>query len=282
MSRWKPDVYSYLSYRQYLGDYYAAAKDNVPAFSYRAFSKKAGFASTNFIKLVIDGQRNLGAESIAALTEAMELRAGQGRFFADLVEFEQAPDHDARNEAFQKLMASRRFRDARFVDQAMFQYLSHWYFPAIREMVARADFVEEPEWIARQLLPAITVYQASQALEVLVALGLVVRDETGRLNRGEPALTAGHEIEALAARNYHRQMLERASESMELVPRELRDLSALTVSVEASSVPELKAQIHRMREAMIARSDADTHPTVVYQVNVQMFPLSVGPSEAAE
>lgn len=276
MSRWKPDIYSYLSYRLYLRDYYQAAKGHVEGFSYRYLSKQAGFSSTNFLKLVMDGQRNLGEDSIDRVCRALELKAGQARFFADLVAFEQAGDHRSKNEAFERVMASRRFREARFIDQGMYQYLSHWYYPAIREMVARADFREDPVWIAGQLLPAITPHQAGQALELLQRLGLVVRDEeSGRLLRGEAGVSAGHEVATLAARNFHRQMLERASESMLLVPRERRDLSALTVCISPETAQELKEEIHRLRERMMERCDRDETPSEVYQINIQLFPLTV-------
>lgn len=43
--RWKPDIFEFLDYRAFLGAYYEAAKANQPQFSYRYFSRRAGFAS---------------------------------------------------------------------------------------------------------------------------------------------------------------------------------------------------------------------------------------------
>jgi len=94
MTTWRPDIFEYMSFRAFLSDYYKAAKQHTKGFSYRAFSKKAGFSSTNFIKMVIDGDRNLGPESAAKIADAMALSAAERRFFEQLVELEQSDDPD--------------------------------------------------------------------------------------------------------------------------------------------------------------------------------------------
>ena len=142
---WKPDIFAYLSYREYLSDYYDAAKANTRAFSYRYFSRKAGYSSPNFLKLVIDGKRNLSAESVEKFARALKLGRDEGRFFANLVALEQAETDADRNEAYEKIAASRTFRAARRLDHGFFDYLSHWHNPAIREMVLRPEFVEDPD-----------------------------------------------------------------------------------------------------------------------------------------
>lgn len=271
---WKPDIFTYLSYREYLGDYYDAAKANTRAFSYRYFSRKAGYASPNFLKLVIDGSRNLSAESVEKFTTALKLDRDETRFFSNLVALEQAETDADRNHAYEKVAASRTYRGARRIDHGFFDYLSHWYNPAIREMVLRPDFVEDPAWIAAKLLPPIRPIQAEKALALLLDLGLLIRDEEGDLSHGDAAITTGHEVRSLAIGNYHRQMLERAGESIELVERELRDISALTVVVSDETVAELKTRIHTFRERLLDLSMRDPNPENVYQLCIQLFPLT--------
>lgn len=274
MADWKPDIYAYLNYRSYLGDYYRAAKANSRAFSYRWFSRRAGFASPNFLKLVIDGHRNLGPDSVGRFSDALGHDTSAAEFFADLVAFGQAESADEKNEAFERVAASRRFRTARRIDRAYFDYLSNWYYPAIREMVARVDFREDAVWIARQLVPRISAAQARRALEILLELGLLERDAEGRLTRGDASLTTGHEVRSLAVGNYHRQMLERAADSIDQIEREQRDISALTVCVRPERVAELKTRIQGFREVLLDLCDRDESPTVVYQLNLQLFPLT--------
>jgi len=93
--------------------YYEAAKAHSRVFSYRYFSRKAGYNSPNFLKLVIDGERNISTDSIERFADALGLTLSERRFFANLVAFNQAETAEEKNEAFERVSASRRFRQAR-------------------------------------------------------------------------------------------------------------------------------------------------------------------------
>ncbi len=272
--QWAPDIFEYTDYRMYLGDYYTAAKANTKAFSYRYFSRKAGYSSPNFLKLVIEGKRNVSSDSIDRFAKALKMTAAERRFFRDLVDFCQAETVEEKNKAFDRVAASRRFRKARRLERAFFLYLSRWFYVAIRELAASAEFTTDPVWIAAQLVPPIKPAEAAEALEALLELGLLVEGEDGRITRGETSVTTGHEVRALGVKNYHRQMLQRAAESMKLVPQRYRDVSALTVCISPSAVSEFKERIHAFREGMLDLGDRDDNPTAVYQLNIQFFPLS--------
>ena len=274
MSHWKPDIFSYLNYRGYLGDYYTAAKANQPHFSYRYFSRRAGFSSSNFLKLVIDGKRNLSHASVDKIAEAIGLSAEEHRFLAHLVSFGQADTDDERAQHLEVLTATRRFWDAKPLDGMVFEYLSSWCNVAIRELAARADFEATPEWIAAQLQPPITTAQAASSLALLLNLGLLVREESGRISRGETTLDAGHEVTALGVRQFHRQMLERARDAMDVVKAKKRDVSGMTVCVRADQIDEVKRRVREFRESLMSFCDDQDDPDVVYQINIQVFPLS--------
>ena len=275
-------VYDFLDHRAYLAAYYQAAKRTRPSFSFRLFSKLAGLRSPNFLKLVIDGDRNLGADSVTRFTQALGLDGADAEFFADLVAFGQAQTLSDKNRAFERIAASRRFRAARRIDGELFAYLSHWYNPAIRELAARDDFQEEPRWISAQLRPRISPAEAAEAMKLLLSLGLLVRDpNTGRVARGEPTLTTEHEVRSLGAAAFHRQMLERAAQSIETVPAAQRDLAALTVCISAETAALVKQRIHQFREALTELCDADSKGSAVYQLNIQWFPLSLSKEDGS-
>jgi uncharacterized protein (TIGR02147 family) len=232
--------------------------------------------SPNLLKLVIDGERNLGPDSVHKFVQALELSGKEADFFLDLVTCAQARSVAEKNRAFERISASRRFRSARRHDGALFDYLSHWYYPAIRELTARPDFVEDPKWVARNLQPRISIAEAERSLSLLLSLGLIVRNpETGCIERGEPSLTTEHEVTSLAVKNFHRQMLERASDSIDTVKPHKRDLAALTVCVSEKTAALVKERIHHFREEIAQLCDRDEEAQVVYQMNVQLFPLSV-------
>ncbi len=272
---WVPHVYDYMDYRAYLKEYYTRAKHHTRHMSFRYLSRRAGFRSPNYIKLVMDGDRNLSADGSVKIADALDLNREDRAFFLNLVAFNQSDDHDERNALFAKLSSHKQFRKARRIDQAMFEYLSHWYYPAIREMIARHDFVDDPAWIARQLHPNITTQQAARALDLLLDLGLISREEsTGRYARQEPHLTTGHEVTSLAVGNYHRQMTSLAMEAMQSVRAVERYMSAMTMCVDEQHFDALRQKILEFREEMLAVCEQSDEPDRVYQFNLQFFPLT--------
>ena len=64
-------LFEYMNYRDYLRDYYAEKKKQHAFYSFRLFAQKAGFASPNFFKLVIDGKRNMSKESVFRFSKAL-------------------------------------------------------------------------------------------------------------------------------------------------------------------------------------------------------------------
>ncbi len=268
------DIFAYFGYRAFLRDAYADLKQRQPGFSYRWFARRAGMTSPNFLKLVIDGKRNLSAASTDQFAIALELSTSETAFFHELVGFGQARTAADKNRHFERIGAYRQHRAVCALERHQFEYLSHWWYPAIRELVACDGFVEDPEWIAGRLVPAITPVQARQALELLHALGFVERDERGRLRQRTPLLSTGPEVRSLAVGNFHRQMMERAAASIDQCDRDVRDISGVTIALSPEAFQRVKQKIVELRAELLALSAGDGRPTRVVQVNFQLFPLA--------
>ena len=264
----------YLDYRAYLRDVYVAKKEQSRGFSYRAFSKRAGLRSPNHLKRVADGERNLTPESALRYAGALGLAGEEKSYFCDLVTFNQAKTAPERNAAYQRLTGSRGYRRAHKLDLAHAAYHSTWYLPAIREMALREDFRDEPAWIAQRMLPRVSAADAARALETLVELGLLVRDGRGRLRQGEAVATTGPETTGLHIANYHRTMMERASESIDLVPAPQRDVSSLTFCVGEDGLRRIKERVQRFRKELVHLLAEEEDGEQVLQLNMQLFPLT--------
>jgi uncharacterized protein (TIGR02147 family) len=270
-----PEVFGFREYRAFLRAFYAQNKSDGHGFSLRAFSKRARLRSSNYLKLVMDGDRNLTAEMAARFAEACSLRGQAAEYFCELVAFNQAKTAAERERVYARLSRFKRHRKVHRLDRAQEAYFSHWYIPAVRELAARADFDERPQWIARKLLPAIAPREAAQALAVLLELGLLVRGNSGRLEQAEPLVETsqgplGHHVV-----RYHRAMMERAAEALDRVPREEREIASLTLCLSEARMAELKAQLERFRAELLQSYGTDGDSKRVVQVNLQMFPLSV-------
>lgn len=270
-------VYAYLDYRAFLRDHYVAKKAASRAFSYRAFSKRAGVSSPNYLKLVIEGERSLSPKMAERFAAACGLDADASRYFVHLVTFNQAKSSTERAEAYDKLTGFQRYRQAHKLELAHAAYYSDWYMPAIRELAASAQFREDPEWIADQLVPKVSPLQAQRALETLVELGLLVRGANGRLMQADALVSTGPETRGLHIVAFHRAMTQRAIESIDLVPATERDISSLTLCLGRGGLATLKTRLQRLRRELLELSALETEPEQVVQVNFQLFPLSRAP-----
>lgn len=267
-------VYGYLDYRAFLRDHYASKKASSRAFSYRSFSKRAGVSSPNYLKLVIEGKRSLSGKMAERFAQACGLDAEATRYFAHLVAFNQAKTSIERAEFYDKLTGFQRYRQAHRLELAHAAYYSEWFMPAIRELVALPHFREDAEWIADQLLPRISPVQAQRALDTLVELKLVARNDSGRLQQSDVLLSTGAETQGLHIVAFHRAMTQRAMEAIDIVPKPERDISSLTLLLGRSGLRLLKERVQQLRRELLELAALEKDPEQVVQLNLQLFPLS--------
>jgi uncharacterized protein (TIGR02147 family) len=273
------DVFRYLDYRRFLADVYASQKRR--GLSYRAFARRAGLGAPNYLKLVIDGERNLTPAMAERFAEAVGLGGDASAYFCELVAFSQARGATQKALHHQRLLSFRRYREAHKLDGAHADYHSAWYLPAIRELVSRDGFRDDPKWIAAQLIPPIKPSEAKQALATLLRLGLIERDAERHLRQTSAVLTTGPETQGLYIATYHAEMVKRAIAAIDLVPAPQRDISALTLCVGETGLTRLKQRIQSFRRELLELAESETDRCQVVQLNFQLFPLST-PERVAE
>lgn len=270
----RPSIFEYSNYRAYLKDSYLKAKEAHRQFSFRVFSRMAGFKSPNFLKLVMEGQRNLSAESIQQIAQALKLGKEESAFFRNLVLLEQAETLEEKKYFAEQVARSRAYRRHRPLGKDQISYYSHWYNIAIRELADTEGFRAEPAWIASALTPRITESEAQQGLETLLKLGLLKTEQDGRIRQNESVLSTGNEIASVLVGEFHRQMILKGSEAIERFPSVERDISSLTLGLSKKGAQDVKELIQSFRKQLLEIAQNDQQPERVYQVNFQLFPLS--------
>jgi uncharacterized protein (TIGR02147 family) len=269
------DVFDYLDFRAFLRDLYLESKKR-RGLSYRGFSRRVGLKSPNYLKRVIDGERNLSDEMATRFAKALVLNQEASAYFVDLVHFSQARTATQRNAHYARLTGSRRYRKTRKLELAHAAYHATWYLPAIRELAARRDFRDDPKWISTTLVPSIAKPDAARAVQTLLDLGLLIRDDGGAIRQGDALLSTGPETASLHIANYHRTMMERAAEAIDLVAPADRDISSLTLCLGEDGLRRMKERIQRFRRELLELSTLEDDPVQVIQLNFQLFPLSRG------
>ena len=281
-----PLVFDYLSYRDYLREAWGVLQARSKRHSYRWFSRKAGLGSPSYLKLVMDGDRNLSDDTAGRFAHGFDLGPQETRYFVALVRMNQADTTEERSRWYEELSSLPPYRATRRLDRSQYDYYALWYCVPIRELVARADFREEPAWVAAQLRPAIKPSEARRALELLLELGLLSRDDEGRLRQAEALLTTGPELRLLALRRFHQQMLRRAEAAMDSVALDEREVGGVTLRLTAPQVRHLKRRLFEVRQEVLQLDGADDGAEAVHHFAVQLFPVSrwaeAGPDDLGE
>lgn len=273
----KINIFEYEDFRKFLKDLYEERKRVQPSFSFRFFAREAGFASPNFLKLVMDGKRGISQQSITKFVKGLKLNQQEAEFFSNLVGFNLAKSSEEKSRSFEQMAKSRRYRKFKHLEKEQFEYLSHWYYAAVRELVTLKDFQEDPAWIANKLVPSIRPRQAAAALKLLLRLKLLERGENGELRQVDRVVSSGAEVKSVAAKSFHREMLHEAAEALDRFRASERDISAVMLAIPEGKIAELKAKVAQFRKELLASMEKEGEKAdQLMELNIQLFPLTKG------
>jgi uncharacterized protein (TIGR02147 family) len=269
----EPDVLHYSNFRTFLADYYEFKKSESPIFSHRFFAKKAGITSPNYLKLVMDGKRNLTKKSLVKFAAGLGLKGLRAEFFENLVFFNQALAITERNLYYANILRTRAKAGLRKLDEAQFQLFSDWRHIAVRELAAAKGFRPDARWVAKKLGKAITEREAEESLNLLALLGLLKKTANG-FAQSDVNITTSDEVRSLLVKNYHHQMIRMAATALDNLPAAKRDVSSITIPIHARDFSKLKEQIQLMRKELLNLAAEPGTGEDVVQVNIQLFPLT--------
>lgn len=272
------NVFEYSDYRKFLRDWYEACKKAGGSLSYRAFAQRAGLKSINFLKFVMEGDRNLTEDSIVKFATALKLNKQEQEFFRSLVLYNQAKTSEEKNARYQLLLRSRKYSQLKPIDRDQYEYYSTWYHPAVRELAASPEWDGTPAGIANTLSPAITEAQAERSITLLERLGFIEKKDDGRWKQSSAILSTGSELQSHVVHEYHKRILDLTKEVMDEVPPARRDVSTMTLGIVRERLPQLKKKIQEFRQEILKLVSNDSEPQEVVQLNIQLFPLTQGGS----
>jgi len=274
----KIDIFSYTDYRQLLKDLYDQFSKKT-FFSQRYLAKAAGLGSHSYIRMVLKGQRNLSPQSIAKFATAFKMNKKEASYFEALVFFNQATDTNEKEHYFEKLITIKPLHQISKIAREQYEYLINRHYVVIREMTAMKDFREDLEWIGEKLNPPAKPKEVERAIEVLLKLKLLRRDESGKLIHTRTALETAPDVLSLEIYNYHRTMLNEAMECMLNTPYQDRDFSAMTIPVAKNQIGAIQDILSKARAEIISLiSRGKKEFDEVYQVNVHLYPLTRQPT----
>ncbi len=273
------DIFQYGDYRTYLADFYRREKAHSPGFSHRSFARRAGLASPNYLKLVIDGSRPVTEKTLSAFLRGLKLSGASSEYFRILVSMKESRD-DNEKVAFLERLLKMRLRhsgDPLQLDKDRWEILRSWHHWVIREMVLLKEFQPDPQWIAVRLGRKITPAQAKESLEVLERLEFLTADpDTGRLRQSDPMITTSDEISNLIVRHIQRQFVELGLVSLFHDPVDVREISGVTLALSNEQIPILKKMLKDFRRELNRQFSGTSEPSAdhVYHLEIMFFPVT--------
>jgi len=266
-----------MNYRDYLRAFYFEKKGSDKGFSYQVMAESAGFSSKSFIKLVIDGKKNLTSESSIRLNNVLKLNEKSFSYFNDLVAFNQARSMRERNENLKRLFSYRKRNPGRLVLQDRYEFYARWYHNTIRELLPIFNFKEDYGLLGKMVDPPISAREARESVKLLLTLKLIVKKGSAYV-QSTPLITTGEEVKSAAVQNFHVQNLALAAASIDHCEGPRRDLSCLVLGLSQEGFERVKKETQEFRKKILSIAREDKNPANVYHYATQFFPTSrLGP-----
>ncbi len=269
------NIYNFLDYREFLKAYYEYNKKKDSQFSHRVMTRKMGFTSPNFLKLVIDKDRNIGKSSLQKIVTGLGLKKKETEYFSYLVFFIKAKSRIEKNYYYGLVSSLRSKKVISTIQKDQFKYYSDWYNIVIRELINNQsiDTLNFTE-IAKKVIPPVLPKQVKKSIQLLEKLELIKRTKDGRYIQSSPLINTSNEVDSLFLKNFHDKMIELARLSLEQFPSEKREISACTVKISENGFKRLKTRLQEFREEILQIVKDDYNVDRIAQVNFQLFPLS--------
>jgi uncharacterized protein (TIGR02147 family) len=160
------------------------------------------------------------------------------------------------------------------VDAEKYEYFSKWYYVAIRELLAYHRFEGDYKTLAEKLNPPISEAKAIKAVDLLLRLGLIRKNNDGSHEQTDQFITTGESWNSIAIENFQKEMLRLAEESITKIPKKDRETSTITVSVSRKCFEAMKDRLREIRKELLEMARIERNPEGVFQVNFQIFPLT--------
>lgn len=265
-------VFDYLDYRQYLRDFYVQQKKTNAFFSYRYIGNKVGMDSSFLIK-VLQGHLHIADDRIESFTKICGFNDKEAAYFEALVHFNKAKTEKESKLYFEKMLSINKAKSDK-LGENQYEFFQKWYYSAVWSLLDGAPFQGDPKDLGNMLTPPIGVKETKQALKLLEDLKLIEKSPEGAYKAVGLNLTTGKEWRSVAITQYQREMIKIAEESLERFKKEERDISTLTLNIPESAIPEIRELTGEFRESLKKLVNGYPDPDRVYQLNIQLFPLT--------
>ncbi len=279
-----PNLSDYMIYRKFLSDWYqyrrSLSRKDIHPYNYAMFSAAADIKSPNYLKMIIEGRRNLSEEMVIKFSKALGFSKEQYNEFHLLVLFDQATDPATRNFHLKELSDFRVQSQLRKgqIDKKVWDKMPNWVTWILYAMLDLGGINFNPQQIRGLLRGKASESEIEEALQSLIDSGEAVVDEsTGSLKKGKIFVGPPDEVPVALVRKLQSQLMYLGLESLFQDPPTEREFGSLTLSLTKEEFEEIRFKLRQLRKQLNKDNSIKrmtSRGERVYQLNLQLFPLS--------
>ncbi len=257
----KPVIYDYVDYRAFLSDSLNHIQTKNSKYSATAYVRQAGFGenSRGYFNLIMSGKRNLSSTTILGFAKTLKLNEKETFHFENLVHYNQATTEKEKTLYFDRINKNMRGKTSEAFEllKSQYNYFSHWYLVAIRELVATESFKEDYDFISKRLRNKISKKEIIEAINDLITLGLLGRNEKGQLVQTDNFVNfTDSSMNYTVVNNLHSQFLDKAKETLSEDAYENRSASCVVLATDKENFEKIREEIKAFREHILNKYGA--------------------------
>jgi len=270
-------ISAYLDYRQFLRDRFLELKAKYRGYSYRAFSRQAGIRSSGFLKMLIDGQRNLTEKTLPLVAKGLHLSSHEMQLLRLIVRYQHALDPKAKEETLQELRFKKSIVKPKRLLRSHAPLFTHWYQAAITQMLRiKTDSPKDEVWIYNHITPQVDLLEIRRAIANLLKIGIIERTKRGDVKiKEEMMLSADNDSASPEATRFHIAMSDLAKRALIREKEKRRECTTLTIALSRADFKRLKEKIREFRDQLYSFVEQSQEAKeIVAHINFQLFRLS--------
>ncbi len=272
MNKIVKDIFSYHDYREFLRDWFSYGREN-QSRSIRDVAEACDI-SVGYLPMVLSNRRNLTEKSLLKLQIVLKLKQEELQYIKALLILSDSASNIERLNAFEEIKKLRSFKKKSSKELEVYKYLSNWLHVTIREMSMRRDFDPDPNWIRSRLVVKVPIRDIEVSLRFLIDQGFLVRGSDGRYVAANKQLDCFSGVYKLSLGEFHKQMFELAASSIDLTPRDQRNLLGHTLLIPENKIGELKSILDETLKKIEALESEFKEAGPVYHVILSTFPVA--------
>ncbi len=279
-----PTLNEYTDFREFLKAVYEFRRrsedSSLRPYSYSTFSAAADIKSPNYLKLIIEGRRNLSEDMMSRFAKALRLSREETVEFKALARYNQATEPIERNQFLKELsdIRARREFDRGEINQSSWDKVPGWIGWVLYAMTDQKNVDFDPASLQRLFRVKATTDDIRESLRKLIESGDLVQQEGSKgVMKVREMIEAPQDLPVALIRKLQAELIYLGIESLFRDSPKDREFGALTMALTQDEFEQVRFEVRQLRKRLhkdISVKRKTVKGDRVYQLNIQLFPVT--------